>query len=256
MNQNTNLVIIPTYNEAENIKSVIEAIFAATCAVDILVVDDGSPDGTGRLVKALQKTWSENLFLLERHAKQGLAGAYLAGFRYGLARGYQQFIEMDADLSHPPQSLPSMLGHLQKSKVVVGSRYVAGGGTENWGLIRRWISRGGSLYARCVLQVPVGDLTGGFNGWHRSVLEAIQLETIESNGYAFQIELKFRAYLMGFSILEFPIIFHDRVAGASKMSPRIVWEAIFKVWKFLKLRKKFAKKETYSGLRTSPSSNS
>jgi dolichol-phosphate mannosyltransferase len=190
-----------------------------------LVVDDGSPDGTGALVDTLAKQHSR-IHVLHRTKKQGLGPAYIAGFRWGFAHGYDQVVEMDADFSHDPKFLPTLLSLLNQYDFVIGSRYVAGGGTVNWGLSRKIISRGGSWYSRTMLGAPIRDFTGGFNGWNRRVLEAISLDTLEAGGYSFQIELKYRAFKKGFSFKEFPILFEDRRVGKSKMSSKIVIEAL------------------------------
>ena len=200
--------------------------------VDVLVVDDGSPDGTGRLADEIA-TREKRVNVLHRSGKLGLGTAYVAGFRWGLERGYDSLIEMDADFSHDPERLPVLLSILQsEADVAIGSRYVAGGGTKNWGLGRKILSRGGSLYARLILGVGIRDFTGGFNGWRREVLEAMDLSTLRSDGYSFQIELKHRAHLLGFRWKEFPILFVDRTVGKSKMSRRIVLEALKRVWEF------------------------
>ncbi len=228
------LIVIPTYNERENIQPLIEAIFktVATAAdshsVDVLVVDDGSPDGTGQLVAQLALS-NPKIHVLHRARKMGLGTAYVAGFKWGLQKDYEAFIEMDADFSHDPKYLPTMLGALTTHDVAVGSRYVTGGGTVNWGLGRKIISRGGSLYSRFVLGASIRDFTGGFNGWRRKVLETVDLDTLRSDGYSFQIEIKYRAFLKGFQITEFPITFVDRKVGVSKMNKKIVFEALARV---------------------------
>lgn len=223
------LVIIPTYNEAENIASIIEAVRAEVPDVEILVVDDNSPDGTGQIVASKQKTDSK-LHLLKRPGKQGLGRAYLAGFEWGLNAGFEILVEMDADFSHRPEDLKKILIAAQGTDFVVGSRYVPGGKTVNWGLMRKIISRGGSLYSRLILGYPLRDWTGGFNAWRRSVLEGIDYLTVKSEGYSFQIELKYRSLKRGFKPLEVPIVFEDRRIGQSKMSFKIVIEAFYRVW--------------------------
>ncbi len=225
------LVVVPTYNEAGNIEELLTAILSVTSAQDlqVLVVDDASPDGTGDIVDRISREQSR-VFVLHRQGKQGLGTAYVAGFRWGLERGYDALIEMDADFSHDPKYLSTLLELLQSHDAVLGSRYVAGGGTVNWGLGRKILSRGGSLYARWILGAPLRDFTGGFNGWRRNVLEAIQLGTLRSDGYSFQIELKYRTHQRGFKMIEFPIVFEDRKVGHSKMSRRIVFEALWRVW--------------------------
>ena len=226
------LIVVPTFNEKENLTPLVEAIFSAVPqTTDVLIVDDGSPDGTGELADTLSQK-NPRLQVLHRAKKLGLGTAYVNGFQWGFAKGYQAFIEMDADFSHDPSYLPTMLQTLQNSDVAIGSRYVEGGGTRNWGLGRRILSKGGSLYSRLILGAPIRDFTGGFNGWHRAVLEAVDLGSLRSDGYSFQIELKYRAFLRGFRIKEFPIIFVDRKVGHSKMHRRIVFEALARVWGF------------------------
>ena len=220
------LIVIPTYNEIENLTPITDAVLGITPeTVHVLVVDDGSPDGTGKLADELAKK-NPRLHVLHRTKKQGLGPAYIAGFRWGFQNNFDQLIEMDADFSHDPRYLPTMLDLLNQNDYVLGSRNVPGGGTVNWGIFRKIISRGGSAYARLILGVPVRDFTGGFNGWNRKVLEGINLDTMESGGYSFQIELKYRAYRKGFRYVEFPIIFEDRRVGLSKMSSKIVLEAL------------------------------
>jgi len=220
------LIVIPTYNEIENLTPITDAVLGITPeSVHVLVVDDGSPDGTGKMADELAAK-NPRLHVLHRKQKQGLGPAYIAGFRWGFENNFDQLVEMDADFSHNPTYLPTMLDLLNKNDYVLGSRNIEGGGTINWGILRKIISRGGSAYARFILGVPVRDFTGGFNGWNRKVLEGINLDTMESGGYSFQIELKFRAYRKGFRYLEFPIIFEDRRVGKSKMSSKIVLEAL------------------------------
>jgi len=223
------VICLPTYDERENLAPILQAIHAVVPEVDVLVVDDDSPDGTGRLADELASR-DPRVKVLHRAAKQGLGRAYLAGFAWALERGYGLVLEMDADFSHDPRHLPALLAASRSADVVLGSRYVPGGGTENWGLLRRLVSRGGSLYARTVLQVPVRDLTGGFKCFRREVLEALDLGSVECSGYAFQIELTYRALRRGFRVVEIPIVFADRRVGRSKMSRAIVLEAMGKVW--------------------------
>ncbi len=226
------LIVVPTYNERENLPLLLEAVLKVVpTGVEILVVDDGSPDGTGKIAD----DWAAReprVHVLHRTGKLGLGTAYVAGFRWGLDQGFEQLIEMDADFSHDPKYLPVMLKALETHDVAIGSRYVPGGGTVNWGLGRKILSRGGSLYARTVLGAPIRDFTGGFNGWRRKVIEAVDVGTLRSDGYSFQIELKYRAFKKGFSWTEFPIIFADREVGKSKMNRRIVFEALARVWSF------------------------
>jgi dolichol-phosphate mannosyltransferase len=223
------LVCLPTYDERENLAPVLAAIHAAAPDVDVLVIDDDSPDGTGRLADELAAR-DPRVKVLHRAAKQGLGRAYLAGFAWALERGYALVLEMDADFSHDPAYLPTLLAAAADADLVLGSRYVPGGGTVNWGLARRLISRGGSAYARAILGVSVRDLTGGFKCFRREVLLAVDLPSVECSGYAFQIELTWRALRRGFRVVEVPIVFADRRVGQSKMSRRIVLEAMQKVW--------------------------
>jgi dolichol-phosphate mannosyltransferase len=220
------LVVLPTYNERENVAAVVSAVLAQGEPFNVLVVDDGSPDGTGDLAEALKREHPGRVDVLHRAGKQGLGTAYLAGFRYALARDYTHVQEMDCDFSHDPAMLPKFLeASTTGADLVLGSRNIPGGATPDWTLTRRIISRGGSLYARLLLGVPVHDLTGGFKLFRREVLEAFDLDSIRSNGYSFQIELTYRAWQMGFRIKEIPIVFMDRRVGKSKMSGRIVMEA-------------------------------
>ena len=223
------LVCLPTYDEAENVGPITSAILAAAPEVEVLVIDDNSPDGTGRIADEIAAR-EPRVKVLHRPGKQGLGRAYLAGFAWALERGYDLVLEMDADFSHDPRHLPALLARARDAHLVLGSRYVPGGGTVNWGLGRRILSRGGSLYARTILGVDVRDLTGGFKCFRREVLEAIELGTVECTGYAFQIELTYRAIRAGFRVAEVPIVFEDRRVGRSKMSRRIVLEALGKVW--------------------------
>lgn len=227
------LIIIPTYNERENIGVLLDKIKELTFFdVDILVVDDNSPDQTGELVKSRQQNQA-NLFLLARPGKQGLGAAYQAGFDWGLKNNYDVLIQMDADLSHDPRYLPRLISRIRSNDFVIGSRYVCQGGTEGWGILRRWLSVAGNLYARLILGMDIKDFTGGFNAWRAEVLKKIGWEDIHSNGYSFQIELKYRAAQNGFSYSEIPIIFTERRTGQSKMDFRIIKEA---VWMTLYLR--------------------
>ena len=223
------LVIIPTYNEADNITHLIPEILKHNPEVDILVVDDNSPDGTGSLVKKINAE-NKKVNLLHRKKKQGLGKAYLAGFSWGLDRGYELLVEMDADFSHRPKDLVELLKAAKKSDFAVGSRYIPGGAVVNWGWIRLFISRGGGFYARTILGFPLSDWTGGFNAWRRETLQGMDLGLVSSDGYCFQIELKYRASKKGFTGSEVPITFEDRKVGQSKMSMAIVLEAFYKVW--------------------------
>lgn len=234
MIERSTLIIMPTYNERENLENILAAIHDVVPHVHVLIVDDGSPDGTGDIADRLSRG-DERIHVLHREGKLGLGTAYIAGFKYALERDYERVFEMDADFSHDPKYLPIMLGEAETHDLVIGSRYVAGGGTENWGLARRFISRGGGLYARTILGVGIRDLTAGFMCYRRSTLERIDLDAVTSTGYVFQIELKYRVHKQGLSIKETPIVFPDRVAGVSKMSGDIAREAITQVWK-LKMR--------------------
>jgi dolichol-phosphate mannosyltransferase len=223
------LVCMPTYNEAENLATIVEAILAATPRVEVLIIDDNSPDGTGRIADDLASSRTR-VHALHRPGKEGLGKAYLAGFAWALERGYRLVLEMDADFSHDPKYLPAMLAGAENADLVIGSRNVPGGGTVNWGAGRKLLSRGGSFYARTILGLPVRDVTAGYKCFRREVLEAIDLPSVECSGYAFQIELKYRTVRKGFRVVEIPIVFVDRRVGQSKMSRRIVLEAIGKVW--------------------------
>jgi dolichol-phosphate mannosyltransferase len=223
------LVIVPTFNEVENVAALLEGIFHHTKA-HVLFVDDNSTDGTRLVIKEKMAASPDRIFILERAGKLGLGTAYVAGFKWAIAQNYQAVVEMDADLSHRAEDLAKIIAALNTQDVVVGSRYIENGGTLNWGLSRQVISRGGSFYSRMILGMRVRDLTGGFNGWRLPVLKKINPDSIRSEGYTFQIELKFRAHLAGFKIQELPIIFVERRAGKSKMSGGIVFEAIYRVW--------------------------
>lgn len=227
------LIIILTYNERENIGRLLDQIKELSLpAVDFLVVDDNSPDQTAAVVKEKQISFP-NLFILERSKKMGLGSAYLAGFAWGLKHGYDVLIQMDADLSHQPQYLPALIREIKNYDFVIGSRYVRRGGVENWGIGRRWLSAGGNLYARLILGTDIKDLTGGFNAWRAAVLKKIGLDNIHSNGYSFQIELKYRARQNNFTYREIPIIFTDRLIGQSKMDRHVIKEAL---WRIIYLR--------------------
>jgi dolichol-phosphate mannosyltransferase len=225
------LIIIPTYNERSNLPPLVEQIHQALPAADLLIVDDNSPDGTGLLAEAMAAK-DRRVQVLRRPGKLGLGTAYLEGFRHALQKGYDFVFEMDADFSHDPAYLPQMLeAARERADLVIGSRRVPGGGTENWGLGRRLISAGGSLYARTVLGIGVRDLTSGFKCFRRQVLEAIDLDAVHSEGYSFQIEMTYRALCLGFRVAEVPIVFVDRRVGQSKMSRRIFVEALVMVWR-------------------------
>lgn len=223
------LVIVPTYNEIENVKVLIPELMKLKSQFDVLFVDDSSPDGTGQYISEISKQ-NSRVHLLSRTKKEGLGKAYIAGFNWGLDKGYDTLTEMDADFSHRPVDLDAILQIIDQHDVVIGSRYVPGGQTVNWGIIRKLISRGGSLYSKIILGFPTNDWTGGFNTWKRQALIDIDLSSIQSNGYSFQIELKYKAQKKGYKIKEYPIVFEDRRVGQSKMSLKIVLEAFYKVW--------------------------
>ncbi len=237
-------VVLPTYNEAENIGPVSAAILAVLPSATLLVVDDGSPDGTGRLADDLAAA-DERVRVRHRPAKQGLGRAYLDGFRVAIDGGASTVVQMDADFSHDPTSLPALVGPVTRDEadLVIGSRYTAGGGVVDWGLARRIVSRGGSLFARTVLRLPPHDLTGGFKAWRASTLAAVPFDGVHAGGYVFQIEMTFRASRSGARIREIPIVFRDRRVGQSKMSRRIIVEALVVVCQLRleELRKRFSR---------------
>jgi dolichol-phosphate mannosyltransferase len=222
-------VVVPTYNEADNIGELVARILEQPIDLDVLVIDDASPDGTGDIVEELTRKTAGRVSLMRREAKLGLGTAYVAGFRAGLDRAYPSIAQMDADFSHEPDVLPRLFGALRRADLAVGSRYVRGGGTRNWGPLRQVVSRGGSLYARLLLSLPVSDATGGFKAWRRETLTGLGLDKVRSNGYCFQVEMTYRAHRMGARIAELPIVFADRRVGRSKMSSAIFLEAIVKV---------------------------
>jgi len=223
------LVIIPTYNEAKNLPQIVPAILLQDPRIEILVVDDSSPDGTGRLADEMGAR-EPRIHCLHRTAKEGLGRAYIAGFRWALEHGFDFVFEMDADFSHDPSFLPRFLDAIHEADLVLGSRYKTGVNVINWPVSRLLLSLGANAYARWITGLPLTDSTGGFKCFRRSVLQAIDLDAVRSNGYAFQIEMSFRAWKKGFRITEVPIVFHDRVEGQSKMNRRIVREAIWMVW--------------------------
>lgn len=223
------LIVIPTYNERDNIERLLGRLLNLRPDIEMLVVDDNSPDGTGKLVKGFTKDYPR-IHLLERAEKNGLGPAYIAGFKWGLARGYDVLIEMDADLSHRPRYLPKMIELLRDNDVVAGSRWMPGGGIANWPIHRVLLSRFANIYSGLVLGAPIHDMTGGYTAYRREVLEKIDLDDIRSDGYCFQIEMKYRSFCKKFRIVETPIWFTDRQAGDSKISKRIIYEALFKVW--------------------------
>jgi glycosyltransferase involved in cell wall biosynthesis len=222
------LVIIPTYNERENLESIVARVRAATPDVDILVADDNSPDGTGAIADELAAT-DESVHVLHRAGKQGLGAAYLAGFSWGLERGYDVLVEMDADGSHQPEQLPRLLEATGRADVVLGSRWVPGGRVENWPAHRMILSRGGNTYTRMALGIPLRDATGGYRAFRRSALEALDLHDVASQGYCFQVDLAWRAVQRGLRVVEVPITFVERVRGDSKMSGSIVRESLTRV---------------------------
>ncbi|HLX59259.1 MAG TPA: polyprenol monophosphomannose synthase [Ktedonobacteraceae bacterium] len=217
------LIIIPTYNEYDNLRPLLQQIGTYASASDILIVDDNSPDGTGKLADEIHAQ-NAQVNVLHRAGKLGLGTAYIAGFKYAIECQYDAAFEMDADFSHDPRYLPDFLREIEHADLVIGSRYIQGGGTPNWSLLRRFISGGGNVFARFMLGIPVHDCTAGYRCYKRSVLESIDLDTVESQGYAFQVELAYRVYKHGYKIVETPIIFLDRRVGKSKMSRKIFIE--------------------------------
>jgi glycosyltransferase involved in cell wall biosynthesis len=225
---NPALVCIPTYNERENVEAICRAVLAADPRVDVLVVDDGSPDGTAQVVRDVAGE-DHRVRLLVRPHKGGLAAAYVAGFRRALDEGYDLIVEMDADLSHQPEQLPRLLDGAARYDLTLGSRYVPGGSVSNWGLVRRALSRGGNLYTRVALRLPVADSTSGYRVYRRELLRYLVAQGVHSEGYGFQIELVYRAWRGGFAVGEIPITFREREHGHSKISRRIVFEALGQV---------------------------
>lgn len=228
------LIIIPTYNEMENIPRLIPILLEKYENVDILIVDDNSPDGTGDFVKKLSEE-NSRIHLISRPGKMGLGTAYVEGFKYALKNNYEFIFEMDADFSHDPKEIGNFLAAMNNYDLVIGSRYITGVNVINWPMRRLLLSYFANIYTRVITGLPVHDTTGGFKCFRRKVLESIDLDKVKSNGYAFQIEMNFKAWKNKFRVGEIPIIFHDRVKGSSKMSKKIVREAIFMVWK-LRLR--------------------
>ena len=226
------LIIIPTYNEKENISDIIDAIEKEILNTDIsiLIVDDSSRDGTINIVEEKIKQYN-NISIKKRPSKLGLASAYIDGIKQGIDEGFECFIEMDADFSHNPKYLSTMLKNLETYDVVIGSRNIKGGKVKGWGILRNIISKGGSLYSKIILNCPINDLTGGFNGWRKEIIEKINLDSIISKGYSFQIEMKYKAYKNKAKIIEFPIVFEDRKYGKSKMSKTIFFEALMNIIK-------------------------
>lgn len=224
------IVVIPTYNESKNIVRIIDKIFSVHDEIDVLVVDDNSPDGTGKLVRDKMQE-SDRIHLIEREGKMGLGTAYLAGFRYSLDKGYDYIMEMDADFSHNPEEIPNFLRYIQEYDVVLGSRYIKGVNVVNWPLKRLLLSYFANLYTRVITGMNVKDATGGFKCFRATALSQINFDEVKSNGYSFQIEMTYRLWKKGAKVKEIPIIFVDRLEGESKMSKKIVYEAIFMVWK-------------------------
>jgi dolichol-phosphate mannosyltransferase len=224
------LIIIPTYNELENLPRLLPEVLSKEEGIHILIVDDNSPDGTADFVEDQMKN-NDRIHLLKRPSKQGLGTAYIAGFKFALKNGYDFVFEMDADFSHDPKEIPRFLDEIKNSDLVLGSRYINGVNVINWPMRRLLLSSFANLYTRFITGMPVHDATGGYKCFRRKVLEAINLEKVTSNGYAFQIEMSFKAWKKGFRVKEIPIIFVDRVKGKSKMSKKIVREAVTMVWK-------------------------
>jgi len=224
------LIIIPTYNELENLPKLLPEVLSKDEGINVLIVDDNSPDGTAGFVESQMKV-NNRIHLIKRPSKQGLGTAYIAGFKYALQNNFQIIFEMDADFSHDPKEIPRFLDEIKNSDVVLGSRYINGVNVINWPLRRLLLSSFANLYTRIITGLPVHDATGGYKCFNRKVLEAIDLDRVKSNGYAFQIEMTFKAWKKGFSVKEIPIIFVDRVKGKSKMSKKIVREAVTMVWK-------------------------
>ncbi|MDP2207345.1 MAG: polyprenol monophosphomannose synthase [Bacteroidota bacterium] len=233
------LVITPTYNEADNAERLINAVLSQDSEVEMLIVDDNSPDGTGSIVERMQ-AGNSRIHLIKRSGKMGLGTAYVAGFKYAIEKKFDYVMEMDADFSHDPNEIPNFLKKIKDFDVVLGSRYIDGVRILNWPIRRLILSYGASLYTRIITGMSIKDTTGGFKCFRRKVLEAIDLDAIHSNGYAFQIEMNFKAWKKGFKIVEHPIIFVDRTHGTSKMSKNIIYEAVFLVWK-LKFQSLFGK---------------
>lgn len=241
------LVVVPTYNERENLPKLVDRLFALPEPVEILVVDDGSPDGTGQWVSETAQG-NNRLHLLSRTAKNGLGRAYVAGFQWALDHGYDLVVQMDADFSHSPEDVPKLISGIRETDadLAIGSRYVGGIRVINWPLKRLVLSVGASYYVKWITGMPLWDPTGGFKCWRKRTLEAIDLSSVQSNGYGFQIEMNHRTWIRGFRVTEVPIIFADRIEGVSKMSKKIVIEALMMVWGLL----------IRSGLRRSPRNNS
>lgn len=228
-------IILPTYNEKYNIEKLVKAIFSVfsqnNIIGNIIIVDDNSPDGTGIIAENLATQFPEKVLYLSRPKKMGLGSAYILGFKKALELGADYIFEMDADFSHLPSDIPKFLNNVKNNDLILGSRYIKGGNIENWNIKRKLISRGGTLYAQTVLGIPINDLTSGFKCFKRTILENIDLDNIQSDGYSFQIELTYKAINSGYKIKEIPITFSERKSGTSKFSKNIFWEAVFLVWK-------------------------
>ena len=224
------LIISPTYNEKKNIQSLVKKVLKPNKNYDLLIIDDNSPDGTSDMVQELQKDYN-NLYLEKREKKAGLGTAYIFGFKWALKRNYEAIVQIDADLSHDPADIPRLISNLDNYQLVIGSRYIKGVSVVNWPIRRLIISYGANLYSSIITGMPIKDCTGGFKAWRREVLESINLNKIRSQGYSFQIEMNFRAWIKKFKIHEEPIIFVDRTIGESKMSKKIMHEAIWMVWR-------------------------
>jgi dolichol-phosphate mannosyltransferase len=227
------LVVIPTFNERANLPTLVPAVLAQDKRLQVLIVDDASPDGTGSLAEGLKRRFKGRVHVMHRQGKLGLGTAYVDGFQWGLQRGYEVLLQMDADFSHAPEALPGFLQGLEEADVVVGTRYQGGRvSVINWPLPRLALSMGASLYVRLVTGLPLSDCTGGFKAWKAAVLKAVDLASVRSDGYSFQIEMNYKAWKKGFRFKEEPIIFNDRTQGSSKMSGGIAREAIWRVWAF------------------------
>ena len=224
------IIISPTYNESKNVSTLVRTVFDRNPDIHLLIVDDSSPDGTGQIVSDLQKH-HPNLHLETRKVKDGLGKAYLFGFQWALKRKYDTIIQMDADMSHHPKEIPTMIELLKNNDLVIGSRYINGISVVNWPLKRLFLSYGASVYTRVITGMPIKDATGGFKAWKASTLSAIDLKGVRSSGYSFQIEMNFRTWRKGYKLVEHPIIFIDRTVGESKMSKSIMFEAVWMVWR-------------------------
>jgi len=245
------LLVLPTYNEAANIREVVERALAATPDVDILVVDDNSPDGTGRIADEIAAA-QPRVRVMHRPGKGGLGPAYIAGFTDGLARGYEAFIEMDSDLSHDPADLARFVAAVKDADLVIGSRYIPGGGVTNWSKNRVRLSQAGNLYARTLLGFGLTDSTSGYRCYRRGLIETLPLRQIGSEGYTFQIEMAWRSWTLGFIVTEIPIVFRERTEGSSKMSRRIVFEALWRVLVFALRFKRAPRRAHPKSVATSP----